>query len=255
MEINAKPKVNYWMFSTLLFALIFFASAGIIAVILNKPINNQSSPIALQPSEIPTSSPVSNLTLEDFPNRKLLGENINYSVYLINSKVVKTPERTGELFVYDKKNRIVIEISGSFSIFGATIVIDDKKGEYVLLSTGTGMSRKIIPLSLSLKTLAGKEFCSISSFLFYKDYVIYGNCDAFQNRPWEAGQAASLVALNLINGQEKTILRSDLMHQYGPTKISGDTLYYLETYVTKEDDWQNPNNHKTISKSYSLLSL
>lgn len=264
---QVKAKVNFWMISTVVFAFLFFVTAGIFAVNYSKVKNSQSyqpnivpqtsptSSVTSQPSEIPVATQVSNLKLEDFPNKELLGENDNYSVYLINPKSGDTPEKTGELIVYDKKNKIVIKITGTFSIFGATIVIDDKKGEYVLLSTGTSMSRGIIPLSLTKKAIAGKEFCSTSDFLFYKDYVIYGNCDTFQNRPWEAGQAASLIALNLINGQEKTIVKSDLTHQYGPTKISSDTLYYLETYVTKEEDWQNPDNQKTITKTHNLLSL
>jgi len=266
-EIKARPKVNYWIVSTVVFALLFLVTAGIFAVNYSKIKNRQSyspsivseisqSPTtANQPTSIPTAVPTTNFKLEDFANKELLGENDNYSVYLINPKVGDTPEKTGELIVYNKQNKTVIKVTGTFSIFGATIVIDDKKGEYVLLSTGTSMSRGIIPLSLSKKVLAGKEFCATSDFLFYKDYVIYGNCDTFQNRPWEAGQAASLIALNLKTGQEKTIVKSDLTHQYGPTKISGDTLYYLETFVTKEEDWQNPDNQKTVSKTYSLMSL
>jgi len=272
VEIQKKQKVNLWMISTLLFTLLFLITASIFAVNYSKMKNNQSylptivagisqTPTTNQPTtnipttNIPTTTSASNLKLEDFTNKELLGENNNYSVYLINPKSGDTPERIGELIVYDKKNKTVIKITGTFSIFGATIVIDDKKGEYVLLSTGTSMSRGIIPLSLSKKTLAVKEFCATSDFLFYKDYVIYGNCDTFQNRPWEAGQAASLIALNLKTSQENIILKSDLTHQYGSTKISGDTLYYLETSVTKEEDWQNPDNQKTVTKTYNLLSL
>lgn len=266
-EIQTKPKINYWTVSTVVFALLFLVTVGIFAVNYSKIKNNQSySPSTIpeisqsptttnQPTSIPTAISTTNLKLENFTNKELLGENDNYSVYLINPKGENTPEKTGGLIIYDKQSKAVIKMTGTFSIFGTTIVIDDKKGEYVLLSTGTSISRRIIPLSLAKKALAGKEFCATSEFLFYKDYVIYGNCDTFQNRPWEAGQAASLIALNLKTGQEKTIVKSDFTHQYGPTKISGDTLYYLETFVTKEEDWQSPDNQKTVSKTYNLLSL
>lgn len=268
MVVNEKPKINRWMILTVVFALLFAIMTGVFALNYSKVKNNQTylpSPtpeisqtpatISQQPTSIPTTIPTTNLKLENFTNKELLGENDNYSVYLVNPKGRDTPEKTGELVIYDKKNKTVIKMTGTFSIFGATIVIDDNKGEYVLLSTGTSMSRGIIPLSLVKKALAVKEFCATSDFLFYKDYVIYGNCDTFQNRPWEAGQAASLIALNLKTGQEKTIVKSDLTHQYGPTKTVGDTLHYLETFVTKETDWQNPDSQKTISKTYSLLSL
>ncbi|PIP32837.1 hypothetical protein COY59_03215 [Candidatus Gottesmanbacteria bacterium CG_4_10_14_0_8_um_filter_37_24] len=267
-EVQVKPKFNYWAVSTIVFAVLFMVMVGVFAINYVKVKNNRTylpsptpevsqtpSVVKQQPTGVPTAIPTTNLKLEDFANKEMLGENDNYSVYLINPKGGDTPEKTGELIVYDKKNKIVVKITGAFSIFGSTIVINDKKGEYVLLSTGTSMSRGIIPLSLAKKALAVKEFCATSDFLFYKDYVIYGNCDTFQNRPWEAGQAASLIALNFKTGQEKTITKSDLTHQYGPTKVVGDTLYYLDTFVTKEEDWQNPDNQKTVSKTYSLLSL
>lgn len=265
--VPQKPKVNFWVFSTVFFALLFLVTVVVFAVnyskqqILQSSIPNntvQTSPTSTVNNRIteePTLPPDSTAKLEDFPSRELLGENDNYAVFLINQKTAQTQDNTGELVVYEKKSKRVITITGTFSIFGATTVVDDMKGEYVLLSTGTSVVRNVIPLSLTKKAQAGKEFCSISNFLFYKDYVIYGNCDTFQNRPWEAGQAASLVVLNLISGEKKIIGKSDLLHQYGPTKISDDTLYYTETYVTKEDDWQIPDNQKTISKTFNLLSL
>lgn len=267
IQAPKKPNVDFWIILKLLFIILFLATAVILVGNYNKlkknlsyilntvVLTNPTPTIVGQSSENTPSTQVNSLKLEKFLDKELLGENDNYSVFLINPKSGDNPERTGGLIVYDKKNNDVIIISGTFSIFGSTIVFDDKIGEYLLLSTGTSMSRGIIPLSLTRKTLAGNEFCATSDFLFYKDYVVFGNCDTFANRPWEAGQAASLIAQNLINGQEKIIVKSDLMHQYGPTKILGDTLYYSGTYVTKEDDWQYPDNQKTISKTYSLLSL
>lgn len=250
---QVKPKINFWIVSTIIFALLFITMVGILALNSIKIKNDQT----YLPSPTPkiSQAPTTNLKLEDFINKELLGENNNYSIYLINPKEEGTPEKIGELFIYDKKNKAITKIAGTFSIFGTAIVIDDQIGEYILLSTGTGPSRKIIPLSLERKNLAVKKFCATSNFLFYKNYLIYGNCDVFQNRPWGAGQAASLIALNLKTDQKKTIKKSDFTHQYGPTKIIGDILHYLETFVEKEKDWQNPENQKTVSKTYSLLSL
>ncbi|MBU1886005.1 hypothetical protein KKE34_05390 [Patescibacteria group bacterium] len=267
-EIKIKSKINFWMVSTAILTLLFIIMIGVFASNYFKTKNSQSylpspTPETNQPpaaikqelTSIPTTTPTTNVKLEDFINKELLGENNNYSVYLINQKG-DTPEKIGEIIVYDKKNQAVIKITGTVSIFGATIVIDDNKGEYVLLSTGTNVSRTIIPLSLVKENLVATNFCATSlDFLFYKDYVIYGNCDTFQNRPWAAGEAASLIALNLKTGQDKKILKSDLTHQYGLTKIAEDTLHYLETFVINEEDWQNPDNQKTVQKTYSLLSL
>lgn len=267
-EVQVKPRINYWIISTVVFTLLLSVTAGIVAIKYSKVKNSPSylpntvseinqSPTATnqQPTDFPDTNTIINLKLEDITNKELLGENDNYSVYMIDPKGEDPSEKIGELIVYDKKNKSVIKITGTFSIFGASIVIDDNKGEYVLLSTGSSVSRGIIPLSLAKKAQVGKEFCATTNFLFYKDTVIYGNCDTFENRPWEAGQAPSLVSLNLKTGQEKTIVTSDLTHQYGPTKISGDTVYYLETSVSIEKDWENPDNQKTVSKTYNLLPL
>lgn len=237
---NQKGKISYLI---VIFALLVII-AGIFIFNYNRTGNN------------------SNLKLENIENKELLGENSNYSVYLVNPKENKeTGAKTGEIIVNDKKSNTVTKITGTFSIFGATIVIDDGKGGYILLSTGTYISRTVIPISLAKKARVTKEFCALSDFLFYKDYAIYGNCDRFDNRPWGSGEAPSIVALNLQTGQEKTIAKSDLTHQYGlrnqnePTQITGDTLNYVETSVVKSEDWSNPDNQKTALKTYNLLSL
>ena len=55
----------------------------------------------------PTASPTSSLKLTDFTNKSLLGENNNYSVYLINPKG-ESPEQTGNLLViYNKNNQSI----------------------------------------------------------------------------------------------------------------------------------------------------
>ena len=256
-EIQAKSKVNFWMISTLVFALLFLVEAVIFAVNYSKmKMSPPRTTTNQETANISNTVPTSNLKLKDFINKELLGENDNYSVYLINR--VNGLKVGGELIVYNRKTKTVIKIAGTFwisGVIGSTGVFNDQKGKYVLLSTGFDVLRTIIPISLTKKTLAVKEFCeSVSNgFLFYKDYVIYANCDTFPNRPWDSALAPSLVALNLKTGQEKTIAKSDLTHQYNQIKITGDTLYYLETFVTKEKDWYNTNSQKTIT--YNLLSL
>jgi hypothetical protein len=218
--------------------------------------NTQFQPTTNQQiTDTPTASPTSSLKLTDFTNKSLLGENNNYSVYLINPKG-ESPEQTGNLLViYNKNNQSITQIAGTFTIDGATEVIDDNMGKYLLLSTGTYSSRAIIPLSFDTTSQATNEFCSSSNFLFYNNYVIYGNCDTFQNRPWGVGEAPSLVALNLQTGLTTTIAKSDLTHQYSSTKITNDTLTYSETSVVKEADWQSQDTQNSTVKTFDLKTL
>ena len=72
------------------------------------------------------------------------------------------------------------------------------------------------------------------------------------NRPWGAGEASSVTAINLKTGTETVIAKSDLTHQYSVKQIEGNTLQYIETYVENEADWLNQDKQKTAEKTYDL---
>ena len=142
---------------------------------------------------------------------------------------------------------------------GGTIVFDDGKGKYVLLSIGTYTSRNAVVLSLDDQKQAVKDFCMSSGqyddHLFWNDYVIINNCDTFNNRPWGMGEAPSVTAINLITGTETVIAKSDLTHQYSVKQIEDNILRYSETYVENEADWQNQDKQITDDKTSELTLL
>jgi hypothetical protein len=149
-------------------------------------------------------------------------------------------------------------MSGLFTVIieGGTIVFDDGKGKYVLLSIGTYTSRNAVVLSLDDQKQAVNDFCLSSGqygdHLFWNDYIIINNCDTFTNRPWGAGEAPSVTAINLKTGMEAVIAKSDLTHQYSVKQIEGNTLRYTQTYVENEADWLNQDKQKTDEKTYDL---
>jgi hypothetical protein len=207
----------------------------------------------------PTSEP--ELSLDDFQNRVFVGENDNYSVYLVNRTAGTDAAPTGELLVYNKSTNQVIKMSGLFTVIieGGTIVYDDGKGKYVLLSIGTYTSRNAVVLSLEDQKQAVNDFCITSGqygdHLFWSDYIIINNCDTFPNRPWGMGEAPSITAINLGNGIETIIAQSDLTHQFQVKLIDGNNLQYIETYVENGEDWQILDKQKTEERSYDLSSL
>ena len=207
----------------------------------------------------PTSTPT--LSLDDFQNKELVGENSIYSIYLINRTGGTDPAPTGELLGFDKSTHQVIKMSGSFTVIigGGTIVFDDGQGKYVLLSMGTYTSRNAVVLSLDDQKQAVNDFCMSSGqygdHLFWNAYIIINNCDTFTNRPWGAGEAPSVTAINLKTGTETVIAKSDLTHQYSVKQIEGNTLQYIETYVEEGTDWQNQDKQKTDDKTYDLTLL
>jgi len=190
-----------------------------------------------------------------------VGENDIYSIYLINHTDGTDAAPTGELLVFNKSTNQVIKMSGLFTVIieGGTIVFDDGKGKYVLLSIGTYTSRNAVVLSLDDQKQVVNGFCMSSGqygdHLFWNDYIIINNCDTFTNRPWGAGEAPSVTAINLKTGTETVIAKSDLTHQYFVKQIEGGTLQYLETYVENEADWQNQDKQKTDDKTYDLTLL
>ena len=136
---------------------------------------------------------------------------------------------------------------------------NDDKGEYILLSQGTYTSRKAIVIALSDKRQAVNDFCTTNGeygdHLFWNDYVIFNNCDTFQNRPWGAGEAPSIVAINLKTGLATEIAKSDLTHHFHVQAITANSLDYLETSVEGEEDWQNPGKQNTVARAYDLSTL
>jgi hypothetical protein len=209
---------------------------------------------AIQTTSTPAVSQVPNLNLDDFLNKELVGENDHYSIYLINS-TSSDNGKTGEIIVYDKNTKLAVKMNGSFTVFGKTLVYDNGKGEYILLSVGTYTSRSAIVLSLGEQKQAVNTFCMSGQHLFWNDYIIINNCDSLQNRPWGAGEAPSVTAINLKTGTETIIAKSDLTHQYSIKQIESNTLHYIETYVENEADWQNQDKQKTGEKTSDLTLL
>lgn len=200
-------------------------------------------------------APTTNLSLDDFPTKELIGENDHYSIYLVNPTTGDSG-KTGEIVVINKNTNALTKMNGAFAIFGVAIVSDDGKGQYVLLSTGTYTLRNAIVLSLAEQDQAVDKFCmSGGQGLFWNDYFIYGNCDRLQNRPWGIGEAPSVMAINLKTGAETVIGKSDLTHQYKANQIEGNNLRYTETYVDNEADWADQNLQKTAEKIYDLNLL
>jgi hypothetical protein len=152
-------------------------------------------------------------------------------------------------------------MNGLFTVIvgGGTVVFDDGKGKYVLLSIGTYSSRNGVVLSLDDQKQAGNDFCMSSGqygdHLFWNDSILINNCDNFKNRPWGMGEAPSVTAIDLKTGTETVIAKSDLTHQYSVKQIEGNTLLYTETYVENEADWQNQDKQKTNEKTYDLTLL
>lgn len=222
-------------------------------------ISSGSTPSETLPEELPASA--SKASLDDFQNRELVGENDAFSIYLINRSGGSDPTATGEVLVYNKSTDQVIKMNGSFSVVfgGGTIVFDDGKGEYVLLSIGTYSTRNGIVISLVDQKQAVSDFCLSSgqygAHIFWEDYIFINNCDTFNNRPWGRGEASSIVAINLDTGAETIIAKSDLTHQYSVRIIEGNTFRFNETFVENEADWQLQDKQRTDEKSYDLTLL
>jgi len=235
--------------------------AATLTAISSEPRTAEATPTQLPTAALFTSTSAPKLLLDDFQDREFVGENDTYSIYLINRTGGTDAAPTGELLVFNKRTNQVIEMSGLFTVIieGGTIVFDDGKGKYVLLSIGTYTSRNAVVLSLDDQKQVVNDFCISSGqfgdHLFWSDYIIINNCDTFTNRPWGAGEAPGVTAINLKTGTETVIAKSDLTHQYSVKQIEGNTLRYIETYVENEADWQNQDKQITDDKTSDLTLL
>ena len=218
----------------------------------------EPTPIQDPPGSPSTRMPVPQLSLDDFKDKEFVAENDSYSIYLVNRTGGTDDAPTGELLAVNKGTNQVVKMNGQFTVIvgGGTIVYDDGNGKYILLSIGTYTSRKAVVLSLDGQKQAVKDFCisdgQHGDHLFWNDFILINNCDRFTNRPWGAGEAPSVVAINLNTGAMTEIAKSDLTHQFEVDRIEGSTLQYIETYVENEKDWMNPDKQKPEEMSYDL---
>ncbi len=253
---NSSPPKSILILVVILFSLVAMLNVAGYLFFVKK-----YSPVAVQPTAtltpeptvISTSNPSptpENVNLGEYTTKELLGENTNYSVYLFD-RAEDFPGRKGKIAVYDKNKKVAIHIEGLFSIFGATIVTNDDKGEYIALSNGTSSWRNIIIISLTDKKQIIDNFCSGSKIFFWEKYTVYANCDSFENRPWGDGEARSIEMTNLTNGKVKVLFKSDLLRDFGIDKIEGNTLFYTEYSVKKETDWNNQDAQKIEAKIYN----
>jgi hypothetical protein len=227
------------------------------------PTGTQTAGNATQtPTNGATFSPEStHLELGDFPDRVFVGEDESYSIYIIHNSSDNENVGIGDILVYEKATSRVIQITGPFNVIlgVGTLVYDDGQGGYILLSVGTYAVRNAIVLDLQEARQAVNNFCIVDGrvpgFLFWNHYVMINNCDRFDNRPWGAGEAPSIVSIDLETGAEATIASSDLTHQYDLESIAGNTLTYMETYVNEEADWSNPSLQLSEERTYDLSLL
>jgi hypothetical protein len=212
--------------------------------------------LSVPPTETPTVvAPTPSAKLEDFANKTLIGENDRFSVFTLDSADPTNFEQTGLIIIYDKFTDKVHEIVGTFTLLTSTIIFNDDSGEYALLSVGTYILRTAFVISLSDKRQAVDEFCIAMSHIFWNDYLIYNNCDVFDNRPWGAGEAPSIVAVNLKTGAVTEIAKSDALRHFNVKGIVGNNLQYEEISVRLEADWSNSDAQITTDKAYDLSAL
>jgi dihydroxyacetone kinase DhaKLM complex PTS-EIIA-like component DhaM len=158
-----------------IFALFVTSCGTVIKSPLESSVHsNTTETTTISELTVPTTT---NLKLEDFTNREFVGEDDNYSVYLINSNIDNENVKTGEIFVYIKSSYQIIQINGSFTvIMEGTIVYDDGIGEYIFLSIGSSPVRRAIVISLKDKKQAIQELCITSGYteglIFWKKNIV-----------------------------------------------------------------------------------
>lgn len=189
--------------------------------------------------------------LDDY-NKELIGSNENYDVFLVNIINQGQIEKSGEISIYDKKDKKTVPIKGKFSIFGSTVVIDNEPNKLIVLSNGTYSSRGIIIISLEERKQLVDQFCSSGNILFWKDYVIFGNCDTNLNRPRGVGEAPSIEIIDLLTSKKKILFKSTDLEEYYAISISGNELEYAKNYVINESDWGDPDKHIKETSIYDL---
>lgn len=209
------------------------------------PLPPTDTPVPPTPTTVPTAAPPANSILA--------GENPQVAVYLVSPSNDIPPK--GQLVLIDKGSQKSYEIGGTFEVFGRAIVFNDQAMQYVALSLGTSTYRSLLVLSLAHLAQVGSPQPVSCHILFWKDYLIFDKQTPNMNRPWEAGQAWGVSVMNLSTGEVTDLYKPDLLNQYTPSAVNGDTLAILHESVAKQADWGDQKSVKSESLIYDLTRL
>lgn len=192
------------------------------------------SPSATPPIPSPASGTIQgnvSLTLADFPDRRLVGEDKVVAVYQVNVTVEEDPDdlqagSTGGLIVQNKITGSVTKIQGSFQILSPAIS-STRDGKYVFLSDGTSPQRAWTYISVEQGKEILEGYCVQKEPLSWNNYLIYGECipEIIPDTEW---MAVGVSAYNLKTGKNTVLAASNSTYSYSPQKISGHTLYFKQ---------------------------
>jgi len=107
------------------------------------------------------------------------------------------------------------------------IVINDEKGEYIVLSVGTYTSRGAVVISLVTKNQVVEDFCYTPTLKFWKNFIIYADCYA----PEESH--SGIAAVDLKTEEVQTIFEASLLKRYYIEEIKDSTLTVKEVESQK----------------------
>jgi len=200
-----------------------------------------------------------NVNLDAFTDKKLLGENANYVLYMVNPVYPNkfSASTSSEVVVMDKNKNVGYIVNAPAAIELA--ILADDYNNYIVLSSGTSPIRNGIIISLVDKKVLKSNFCDNAGYnhIFWDGFLLAQTCDHYDGLP-DVSEGSSLhwgiIAINLEKDSISDVVKSSVMQDLNIDKIQGDRLYYKRHYVDNLNEWFT-NSDKTEELNFDLNIL
>jgi len=164
---------------------------------------------------------------------------------------------TGRLKFVDEEQGVSSITSGEYTFNSGNgnvppVILYYPEYDYVITESGTYNARSSKLFNVRNAEQLLPNFISYGNYFFWQDFVIHSIADQFDNRPWGAGEAYGIEAININTGRKFTLLRADLYNQFSIKKIEDADLIYLRTAVNRDIDW---GDFSKYIKSYEVFDL
>jgi hypothetical protein len=193
----------------------------------------------------------------EYSNKVKLVESDNYIVWMVDPVGIiedEISDASGSLLIEYKSidaQENSIKILGSFDVEGVTEIAKEVADDYLIVTSGFSAIRNGAIIDLQNAKLNG-EVCRTGDVFYDGDYIYFDNCDLHDNRPWSAGESASVVRMDLSSGSSEKLFTSDDLKHFAIEKIEDNKLVVTQISVISEEDWADPDSFIESTVSYDL---
>ncbi len=229
--------------SIILFIFLVFLDS----TMLKKTPDEQGSPFGNINATNPTPTQLVQATSTPLPHDFFIRDHSDYS---ITDRSFDSTTSEVELNVKDKRTDTVFEIDGKVKLFGSVAPYFNASSKYMLLVSGTYITRSGTLISLDDKKILKKDIAMYGdNKIFYKDYLLYDGVIKGNEGKQNYFEAPTVSYYDIKNDKQVDLYNSTASNMYMLKAANDGVLTIERSYLT------NPNDTTTLKNETIKLDL